>query len=536
MRELEEQLGLQAASEIQAVDERHGEQRKPQVVLPEGPVKIISAAEDIARAIAPAERIFSRDGSVWYLRDDEDGVCKLHPVHAAKARSLFEDYCEFVKRKTLKDGTTKHTPEVMSETTAKAILESEAFINGLFEITGISRVPFPVVGNRGDFRLVENGYDAETKILVCGSSKFIRSDLAVDEAVSMIKSLYADTKFMTESDEARCISNLLTPAFRRAGLVGKRIPMEVSEADRSQSGKTLLQQIKAAVYGDLPAYVNERKNGVGSTDESFSAALLSGRPFVLLDNFRGKINLTCLESFLTADGKFDCRALRTNGSVDPENYFLGLTSNGAEMTKDLANRSCFVRIRKRPEGYEFRDYGDQEFIDFVKSNHEIFLSAIYSILRHWNEEGRPKTGETRHSFRLWARVMDWIVQNYFGLPPLFEGHEEASLRTVSPHLSFLRDFLIMLSDEDGFESRSFRASELAEKCMEEDMRIPGLREVMQDHSESWNMAMGKIFKNTMGESNEFHLDGFLIEREQVRRIQGGSGSSKEHWEYRFSRT
>ena len=124
---------------------------------------------------------------------------------------------------------------------------------------------------------------------------------------------------------------------------------------------------KAAVYGDRPAYVNERKNGVGSTDESFSAALLSGRPFVLLDNFRGKINLTSLESFLTADGKFDCRALRTNGSVDPENYFLGMTSNGAEMTKDLANRSCFVRIRKRPDGYEFRDYGDQEFIDYIRS-------------------------------------------------------------------------------------------------------------------------------------------------------------------------
>jgi len=51
-----------------------------------------------------------------------------------------------------------------------------------------------------------------------------------------------------------------------------------------------------------------------------------------------------------------------------------------------------------------------------------------------------------------------------------------------------------------------------------------------------NMAMGKIFKNTMGDQNEFHLDGFLIERESVSGIQGGSGSAKEHWKYRFSRT
>ena len=93
----------------------------------------------------------------------------------------------------------------------------------------------------------------------------------------------------------------------------------------------------------------------------------------------------------------------------------------------------------------------------------------------------------------------------------------------------------MLSDEDGFESRAFRASELAEKCMEADMRIPEVSEAMQGDSDRRNMAMGKILKNTMGDQNEFHLDGFLIERESVRVIQGGSGSSKEHWKYRFSR-
>ena len=143
MRELEEQLGIQFASKFQAMDEQFCEQRKPIIVLPEGPVTIKSAASDIARAIAPAERIFSRDGSAWHLREDVNGGCELHPVRAAKARSLFEDYCKFVKRKTPKDGKEKYIPEVMSEMSAKAILESEAFINGLPEIRGISRVPFP---------------------------------------------------------------------------------------------------------------------------------------------------------------------------------------------------------------------------------------------------------------------------------------------------------------------------------------------------------------------------------------------------------
>ena len=36
------------------------------------------------------------------------------------------------------------------------------------------------------------------------------------------------------------------------------------EAERSQAGKTLLQQMKTPVREDLPSYVNERRNGVGS--------------------------------------------------------------------------------------------------------------------------------------------------------------------------------------------------------------------------------------------------------------------------------
>ena len=64
MRELEEQMGLEAALEIQSMDAHYVEQSQSRVILPGGDIKISSTAEAIARAIAPAERVFSRDGSV----------------------------------------------------------------------------------------------------------------------------------------------------------------------------------------------------------------------------------------------------------------------------------------------------------------------------------------------------------------------------------------------------------------------------------------------------------------------------------------
>lgn len=535
MRELEEQLGLEATEEIQAMDERYGAENKPQVVLPGGSTTITATAQAIAEAVAPAARVFSRGGTVWQLREDEHGICELDQVKPAKARSLFEDYCRFVTTKKDKAGNISYQPAVMSETLARAILESEAFLCRIFEIKGMSNVPFPVVGDDRVFRLAGRGYDKETKTLVAGISDSIGSDFPVSEAVSLLKTLYVDFNFMTESDEARCIANLMTPAFRRAGLVGDRVPIEVSEADKSQSGKTLLQQVKAAVYADTPSYVTERRNGVGSTDENFSTALLSGRPFVLLDNFRGKLNLTSLESFLTAASNFECRGFRKNGSVNPENYFLGLTSNGAEMTTDLANRSCIVRIQKRPSGYEFRDYGDLEFVDFVKSNHAVFLSAVYSILKHWNEEGRPKTDESRHSFYPWARSMDWIVQNYFGLPPLLDGHEDAQERTANPHLTFLRQLVIKLAQQEDFETRRYRASELAEAC-EEELSIPGLARNQETDHDARNMAVGKIMKTVLKEQDEIELDEVVIRRAKESVLRGGSHGHRDFLIYTFQRT
>jgi hypothetical protein len=532
MDELSDFLG---GEELRDLDEKLNANEKPQVVLHGGSTTITATAQAIAEAIVSSDRVFSRGGGIWHVREDEDGVRRLHPVSAAKARSLFEDYCRFVTTKKDKAGNISYHPDVMSEATAKAILESEAFINGIFEIAVMSKVPFPLVSDGGDCRLVGKGYDAETKTLVTGKSDSIGNDLSIDDAVSLIKTLYVEFDFMTESDLARCIACLLTPAFRRAGVVGNRVPMEVSEADRSQSGKTLLQQVKAAVYGDTPELVLDRKRGVGSTDENFSAALLSGCPFVLFDNFRGKLNLTSLESFLTADGKFDCRAMRKVGAVKPENYFLGLTSNGAEMTTDLANRSCIVRIRKRPDGYEFRDYGDVEFVDYVKTNHGIFLSAVYSILKHWIEEGRPKTDESRHSFRPWARSMDWVVRNFFGLPPLLDGHENALERTANPHLTFLRQLVIKVAEREGFETRRYRASDLAEVCAEKELSIPGLARNQETDQDARNMAVGRIMKTVLKGQDEIALDEVVIRKETEAVLRGGSHGHQPCTLYVFSR-
>lgn len=88
-----------------------------------------------------------------------------------------------------------------------------------------------------------------------------------------------------------------------------------------------------------------RKGGVGSVEESFAEALIKGKPFIQLDNFRDKMDSQYIESFLTAEGSFPARVPhRGEVQIDPQRFLVLMTSNGVESTRDFANRSSIIRI------------------------------------------------------------------------------------------------------------------------------------------------------------------------------------------------
>lgn len=118
------------------------------------------------------------------------------------------------------------------------------------------------------------------------------------------------------------------------------------------------------VYGEQPFVVvlpSESKKGVGSLDESLSEALLSGAPFIVLENVRGQIASQLLESAIRGEGKVAVRrAYSRTTLIDTDHVYWMATSNQVQMTRDLANRSIITRLRKRPEGSAFKEYPERE--------------------------------------------------------------------------------------------------------------------------------------------------------------------------------
>ena len=181
--------------------------------------------------------------------------------------------------------------------------------------------------------------------------------------------------------------------MKAGGFLKGRVPADVAEADQSQSGKTYRQKVIAALYNERLSLVTSREGGVGSIDESLNQALVAGRPFIQFDNFRGRFDSAHLEAFLTAEGSFPCRVPhRGEVTVPPENYFVLLTSNGVDTTRDLANRSNIIRIKKKPAGFCFAKFAEGDLLDRVRQWQAYYLGCVFAVIREWHGRGQAPDG------------------------------------------------------------------------------------------------------------------------------------------------
>jgi hypothetical protein len=256
------------------------------------------------------------------------------------------------------------------------------------------------------------------------------------------------------------------------------------------------------LYNEKPYFVTGKTGGVGSMDESFAAALVSGSPFICLDNLRGKIDSQKLESFLTCPTSFPARVPYSGEvMIDPRRFLLQISSNGLETTRDLANRASICRIRKRP-GFQYRDT-----LGELQRRQPYFLGCVFAVLAEWIANGKQRTNDVRHDFREWAQTLDWIVQNILGGAPLMDGHQAAQERTSNPGLTWLRAVALVVSAENRLGSL-LTASELVELCDNHAVEIPG-KPADPDNAKR---LIGSLFRQIFLASDTVEVDGFKIVR------------------------
>lgn len=499
-------------AQIQDVEkwaEENGASGLPIIVLPSGPVTITECAEKLFALIAPTKRMFVRGRAVVVLVRRDDGLLALEILRAVAARSLFEKYGQLMawragenREQVLKSATC---PQEMAD----ALLESQEAANMLPRVRGLINCPVLREAN-GTLAVADCGYDEDTELLVTGGK--MPPEVELSKAVAALLDLLAEFDFQTEGDKARAVASLITPALKVGGFLKYRVPADVAEADQSQSGKTYRQKIVAALYNEKVSLVTNREGGVGSIDESLNQQLVAGRPFIQFDNFRGRFASAHLEAFLTAEGSFPCRVPhRGEILVQPENFFVLLTSNGVDTTRDFANRSNIIRIRKKPPGHAFRVFPEGDLLGRVRHWQSYYLGCVFAVVREWRRRGKPVSNETRHDFREWVQALDWICQNILGTAPIMDGHQAAQECVSNPNLIWVRKLVLAIS-EAGSLNQSLTATDLHELCKSTGIEVPGLRTGADEGK--GRKIIGTIMGKLFGDGDRLNVDGFVVAREE----------------------
>lgn len=494
------------------------------IILPSLDQTITASAQIIFPLIAAGRTLFSRGGVVHEVVNGETGS-RLEVMLPKAFRSRLEKHGKLMVWRLDRNGR-KLVPTICPEETAAALLVTTEALTLLPAIRSV--VASPVLALDGQNLIVlKHGWNQQNGgVFVSGGLP--PDEVPIDEAVNAICDLLVDFDFQTDSDCSRALAALVTPALKAGGLLTGNTPIQVCEADKSQSGKGFFLKVLAAVYAETPSLIAQKDGGVGSLDETVASALIAGRPFIQLDNMRGKLSSTQLEAIITANGPFACRAPhRGTVEVDTRPFTFSMTSNGVATTRDLANRCSIIRIRKRPEDHVFQAYPEGGLHDHIEANQPYYLGCVFAVVREWVAQGQKRTTENRHDFRDWAQTLDWIVTSVFGACPLMDGHNEARDRVSDQNRTWLRAIALQIS-EQGRLGETMLAVDLVEISEEGDVAIPNCRDDVQVIDKA--RAIGKVMKKIFTTNQVAFVDGWQVTRAHVYSAK----QEKPAWHYNFT--
>lgn len=391
---------------------------KPTVLLPGDGVTVTQSAKALGRLLADSG-IYLRGGLPVRIVTTDDGTQRLAEINDHDLSSLFEQPAELMRQTR----SGEILPAICSPGLARQIRSCREFHKVVPEIRTLTQCPVTI--ERDGNLVVVQGYDENSGILAFGKPLV---EMSLPNARNLLHGLLRDFRFRSDGDRARALAAIITPALVLGGWLGThRAPMTMLEADRPGAGKGFFVRLVTAIYNDKAfPLVQPEGAGVGSIREGLGQALLEGFTFVNLDNLRGRINSTALESILTEKG-YVCRVPYHRGvNLSTERLLVFGTSNGFQATADLNRRLSRVRILKQPSEYKFVQYKEGDLLDYVAAHQPECLGAAFTIIKEWHAAGKLRTHESRHSFRLWARACDWITTNLLAAGPLMAGPDDAS--------------------------------------------------------------------------------------------------------------
>lgn len=201
---------------------------------------IFARTGTLGRELGKTGTVFRQDSEL--VRKDGRGLIHL------KAASLPYEYSDLpdvrlVKRAKDANGAIVTIPYELSTHHATLLIASRGFLDEIPQIKATSHCP--VLVERNERLEVITEFDHETGILAEGDKP---PEMDAQKAVSLLLKILDDFDFQTPGDRSRAVAAIITPALVFSGLLGGRAPLDMGEADHSQSGKGYRHRLTAAIH------------------------------------------------------------------------------------------------------------------------------------------------------------------------------------------------------------------------------------------------------------------------------------------------
>jgi len=338
----------------------------------------------------------------------------LHPISAQRFRTLAERHVTFYRVRSVNESVI-HVGTTLDESDSRGILASPQFIECLNPIRHISTARLPTLRADKRLKLLPTGYDPETATYTDAQVDYVE-DMPFADAVEVILDQFREFPFPDNSSKSVAVSALVGLYAKQLIPVGELRPAYTYVKNAEGAGaSTLAACAIVPVLGDLPT-------GVKATDDdelrkAITSAVRCGKDVLFLDNLKGTLNSPSLEAFVSAATWRD-RLLGANEIVTgPNTITVFCTANGLSISPDWRRRSLFAELHLSEERAEDRVFKRPLSVPVLKAMRPQILAACWSLVRHWDELGRPQPSRSHSAFPAWAATIGGIVEaGGFGCP------------------------------------------------------------------------------------------------------------------------
>jgi hypothetical protein len=398
------------------------------IELPGNGILISEFAEELTERLKKEYILFFRQDSRQVIElgtiKNEDGEISYTgfvPIKPSRFVTLIEKYFKPWGWVFKKSGEKFPVNKSMTKDVSNTVLESHILHEGIPSINRLFTVQLPVIYN-GELTFPQTGYDKRFRSWLSKDAPVITDmNMSIEEAKKVLYEVFKEFCFETKQDYVNAISALLTPFIRGLFKTGfnTRAPVYCYEANRERSGKDYLAGVTGILYEghalEEPPISNGEYRTSGGCDElrkKVIAAMISGKKRLHFSNNKGHLNNAVFESITTAE-RFTDRLLGKNQDItfDNEIDFSFSGNLGITLTPDLSNRTIFIKLFLDIEDANQRKFNNPNLHKWVLDNRNKILSALYSLVKNWFNNGCKSGSMCFASFPEWARVCGGIMES-----------------------------------------------------------------------------------------------------------------------------